>query len=255
MQKKRDRVRSLVQAGQKKPVPVKIDGSVRQVHRATINSVHDLLALQRLQLHSCRRLDLGALQKDLLRHCPRLHTLHITGDMVDHAQHRIHFRMPQLRELHLAWPGAYVHFSELHLHCAQLQRLRLQGMRGFAHFTGDWLLPRSLRHLELDYDMSTHELAQLVPQLQGLTHLQWSNHQARCVQLQLPSLVHLAYCVSRPNLELDLRHCPQLHGLQLTTEFPRNQLERLRLPSPTPRVGVSRPNLVQRGLPAVVEHV
>ena len=51
MQKKRDRVRSLVQAGQKKPVPVKIDGSVRQVHRATINSVHDLLALQRLQLH------------------------------------------------------------------------------------------------------------------------------------------------------------------------------------------------------------
>ena len=51
MQKKRDRVRSLVQAGQKKPVPVEIDGSVRQVHRATINSVHDLLALQRLQLH------------------------------------------------------------------------------------------------------------------------------------------------------------------------------------------------------------
>ena len=50
-EKKRERVRSLVQAGQKGPVPVKIDGSVRQVHRATIDSVHDLVALQRLQLH------------------------------------------------------------------------------------------------------------------------------------------------------------------------------------------------------------
>lgn len=207
-----------------------------------------LACLRRLVLQECSRLSVADVLKTCGQCCPQLRELRLAGAMTVVEQHVV-LQSQSLHSLELDWADSCIHLGRVRLHCPQLRQLCIRAMRGYTYVAGDWLLPSSLQHLVLDYEMPFNELQTVTRQLANLVHLEWSCYKANVVKLHLPCLQTLQYRVSAPNMSLDVRQCPVLREVQLTAE-PRSRLEQLQLPPDVPLVYLSRACHVDKGVPA-----
>lgn len=207
-----------------------------------------LLQLREVHLRSCNCLDVSSLNTDFLGACPHLQELSIWGAVYSVHQN-LCVQSPSLRTLSFDWDTSAIHIRTLDLLCPQLTALTLRaGGRGHSHLLSTWNVPATLTHLRMRYDLHGEELVNLMRQLPALVHLTWQGCKLPLVVLDLPCLQRLEYEISQPNLELDLRLCPQLSTLHLTATT-NCELQELFLPPTTSTVCLGHKCRIAKGVP------